>query len=114
MSGKPFTTTRAFARWWDDMLRLWARELDVIVWLDAPDEVLRDRINGRAQNHRQKGRQADEAHGFLARYRLAFEGALRTMEALGTPEVLRFDTERMSTAQLTNTLQPILTAHARA
>ena len=112
--GKPFTTTRAFARWWNDMLRLWARELDVIIWLDAPDEVLRDRINGRAQHHRQKGRLADEAHGFLARYRLAFEGALRRMEALGSPEVLRYDTERTSTAQLTNTIQPILIAHARA
>ncbi|MDP9301462.1 MAG: nucleoside monophosphate kinase [Actinomycetota bacterium] len=112
--GKPFTTTRAFERWWDDMLALWARELDVIVWLDAPDEVLRDRINGRPQQHRQKGRHADEAQRFLSRYRLAFEGALSTLESLGTPEVLRYDTGRTTTAQLASTIQPLLMAHARS
>jgi hypothetical protein len=36
------------------------------------------------------------------------------MEDLGTPEVLRYDTERTSTAQLTSTIEPILIAHARA
>jgi deoxyadenosine/deoxycytidine kinase len=111
---KPFTTTRAFERWWDAMLGLWARELEVVVWLDAPDEVLRERINGRPQHHRQKGERADEAQRFLSRYRLAFEDALSTMEALGTPEVLRYDTQRTTTAQLASTIRPLLMAHARS
>ncbi len=112
--GKPFTTTGAFARWWDAMLRRWARDLDVVVWLDAPDEVLRARIDGRPQHHKEKGREADQAQRFFARYRLSFEGALSTMEALGTPEVLRFDTERTTTAQLTNSVKPLLVGHARS
>jgi hypothetical protein len=112
--GKPFTTTPAFARWWDAMLRRWARELDVVIWLDAPDEVLRARIDGRPQLHKEKGRRVDEAQHFFSRYRLSFEGALSTMEALGTPEVLRYDTERTTTAQLASTIQPLLVGHARS
>jgi len=60
------TVTPAFDAWWEDMLRLWVGELSAIVWLDAPDDVLWRRINGRSQLHRTKGEGVEEGHRFLA------------------------------------------------
>ena len=51
--GKNVTGRAAFERWWNEMLEQWASHLDLVVWLDAPDAVLWERINGRDQRHDQ-------------------------------------------------------------
>jgi len=111
--GKPFTATPAFDAWWEDMLRLWVRELSAIVWLDAPDSVLWRRINGRSQLHRTKGEGVEEGYRFLDTYRRSFDAVLRRIEAWGAPEVFRLDTEGATADLLATELRPRLTAHAR-
>jgi len=111
--GKPFTATPAFDAWWEDMLRLWVGELSAIVWLDAPDDVLWRRINGRSQLHRTKGEGVEEGHRFLDTYRRSFDAVLGRIEAWGAPEVLRLDTEEATADQLATELRPRLMAHAR-
>jgi adenylate kinase family enzyme len=106
--GKPFTTGRAFAAWMDERLERWANELDAVVWLDAPDDVLWSRINDRPQGHKKKGEEADAGHRFIARYRRSFEDVLRAMEELGGPRILRFDTSIASAEQVAETLRPRL------
>jgi hypothetical protein len=106
--GKPFTGTRAFGRWSDDMLQAWTRELTAIVWLDARDDVLWERINRRAQSHTKKGEGDDEGYRFITHYREAFEDALRSIEALDGPRVLRFDTEHTTPAELAATIRPLV------
>ena len=111
--GKPFTTTPAFNAWWEDMLEIWVGELSALVWLDASDDVLWRRINGRPQLHKKKGEAVDEGHRFIDTYRRSFEAVLGRMEASGTPEVLRFDTQEATADQLATRLRPRLMAHAR-
>jgi gluconate kinase len=111
--GKPFTATPEFDAWWEDMLRLWVEELSAIVWLDAPDDVLWRRINGRPQLHKTKGERVEEAHRFLDTYRHSFDAVLRRIEVWGAPEVLRVDTEETTVDQLATELRPRLMAHAR-
>jgi len=111
--GKPFTYTPAFDAWWEDMLRLWVGELSVIVWLDASDDVLWRRINGRSQLHKTKGEGVEEGHRFLDTYRRSFDAVLGRIEAWGAPEVLRLDTEEATADQLATELRPRLMAHAR-
>jgi len=111
--GKPFTTTPAFDAWWEDMFRLWVGELSAIVWLDASDDVLWRRINGRTQLHKTKGEGAAEGHRFIETYRRSFDAMLGRIETLGAPEVLRFDTEELTADELATRLRPRLMAHAR-
>ena len=111
--GKPFTATPAFDAWWEDMLRLWVGELSAIVWLDASDDVLWRRINGRSQLHKTKGEGVEEGHRFLDTYRCSFDAVLGRIEAWGAPEVLRLDTEEATAEQLATELLPRLMAHAR-
>jgi hypothetical protein len=111
--GKPFTTSPAFEAWWEDMLQIWVAELSTVVWLDASDDVLWRRINGRSQLHKKKGEAVDEGRRFIDTYRRSFEEVLHRMESLGAPEVLRFDTEEATAEQLATRLRPHLSAHAR-
>jgi hypothetical protein len=105
---KPFVTRRAFGRWREEMLGSWASELTALIFLDAPDAVLWDRINERSQGHRAKGGEAKAGLRFIARYREVFEDVLRRVEELGGPQVLRFDTSSMTAAQIAEKLEPVL------
>jgi predicted ATPase len=84
----------AFAGWWRAAIETWSRTLDLIVWLDAPDPVLRDRIRRRAQSHPVK-RSPDEAiDRFIASYRDSYRRVIRSlMEARG-PRLLTVRTDR--------------------
>jgi hypothetical protein len=105
---KPFTTRRSFTAWREEALERWANELDGVVWLDAPDDVLWSRINERPQGHKQKGVEEGAGRRFIARYRQAFEDVLRTMEELDGPWILRFDTGVASATQIAEKVQPLL------
>ncbi|HEU4515265.1 MAG TPA: hypothetical protein VFR87_19305 [Nocardioidaceae bacterium] len=98
--GPPMTDTAAFRRWWSRTAEAWASLLDQVVWLDAPDEVLLERINGRVRDHRVRNVAVAEVNRFLASYRRAYGGALELMAREGVP-VLHVDTSRHSPDELT-------------
>ena len=111
--GGGVTSSRAFERWWYHMIELWAGELSAIIWLDASDGILWDRINERAQSHRKKGENVDVGYQFIARYRQLFEEVFRRIEIHGGPEILRFDTGETTSERMAAEIQPILAAHSQ-
>jgi hypothetical protein len=67
-----------FERWRMASLRRWLGALDVVVSLDAPDEVLLDRVDRRGHWWLSEERPAEDKREFYSRYRRAFEAALHT------------------------------------
>jgi hypothetical protein len=110
--GSNVTGTPAFERWWGEMLERWAREIGVVVWLDAPDEVLWGRINAREQRHVTKGEPAADGLRFIARYRGLFEEALDRIDVAGGPMIVRVDTGSTSPPDVAAAIRPMLTAGA--
>jgi hypothetical protein len=106
--GKPFAARPSFERWRDEMLGIWAGEFSALIFLDAPDAVLWDRINRRPQGHTAKGEEAKEGLRFIARYRRSFENLLGTVEALGGPQVVRFDTGSTTAAEIAERVDAVL------
>lgn len=92
--GPRITRSTPFERWWERSLGIWSEILDVVVALDAPDEVLVNRIRSRDENHRMKTGSRSEAERFLARYRSTYHEILRRLE--GGPRLIRLDTSRNS------------------
>jgi adenylate kinase family enzyme len=86
-------TGPAFDRWWSDMFRHWGRTLDLVVWLDAPDEVLIERIRERGKRHYVKAASTSEARLFLRRYRSAHRFVLSRLVSESSLRVLRFSTD---------------------
>lgn len=85
-------STRRFDAWLDATLRRWAPQLDVVVWLDAPDAVLLPRIDGRAQGHEIKGVPAERARAVLTRHRAAYTRVRDVLETIGAPRIVDVDT----------------------
>ncbi len=79
----------------------WRARLDVVVWLDAPDATLAERIDTRAKAHRYKGAAEAEVIAGLAADRAVYAEVLDRLEAgNGGPSVLRFDTSRQSAGEI--------------
>jgi shikimate kinase len=94
--------TDEFEVWWNRMFKQWASTLDMVIWLDAPDPVLAQRINSRDQRHSVKGKSELEVVNFLARYRTSYEDVLAKLKIAGDTRLLQFDTSRTSIEQIAN------------
>jgi shikimate kinase len=94
--GPPLVAGPAFEAWWRAARSAWARAIDLVVWLEAPDDVLLPRIDARAQRHPVKHKPIAMAAEFLASYRRGYEKLLAEMAAEGHFRVVRFDTSRVS------------------
>jgi len=97
-----------FARRWRMALEQWAATLDIVIWLDAPDSVLAQRIRNRPKTHRVK-QQSDQAIGeFLARYRQAYRLVLDQMAATHRTKLVEINTATASVDQIVAGILPVL------
>ena len=94
--GPPLAASPAFGAWWNAARQAWARALDLVVWLDAPDTVLLPRIDARDQRHVVKHKPIATAVEFLASYRRGYEKLLGEMADEGHLRLIRFDTSRVA------------------
>lgn len=105
--GPPMARTPVFRRWWTRTAQAWGRLLDGVVWLDAPDAVLIDRIDARERTHRIQNAEAETARAFLARYRDSYDDVLDLLSRTDTP-VLRIDTSTRTPENLAATVRSSL------
>jgi shikimate kinase len=89
--GPPMARGPVFLRWWRRTAVEWGRLLDGVVFLDAADAVLGERIDSRHRYHRVQSARRDEVETFLARYRESYARVLDLVAGTGTL-VLRVDT----------------------
>jgi predicted ATPase len=89
--GPALIDNERFDRWWRGSLLRWLEAVDIVVMLEAPDEVLMQRVDERGHWFLSGNHPQEEKVEFLARYRRAFAGILEG----DTPIVLRFRTDVM-------------------
>ena len=97
-------TNGGLASWWPRALKQWAKAVDVIVLLDAPDPVLARRIRTRPHDHPVKDRSDAEISEFLGRQRAANARVLSDLRAQSGPGVVSFRTDQGSPAQIAEQL----------
>jgi thymidylate kinase len=98
--GPEHLKTESIEAWWNKMLKQWASTVDIVIWLDAPDSVLEQRINSRNQRHAVKGKTETEVLQFLARYRISYEEILAKLVSDRGPALFRFDTSQTTLEQV--------------
>lgn len=108
--GPSLTRSESFRAWWLEAHRTWLESLDVVVWLDAPDEVLLDRIDRRGHWYLSAERDAGARRDFLARYRRALEGVLDPDSP--SPAILRFRSDRQPIEEIADATLTALAALA--
>lgn len=110
---KPLTGSSAFRSWMHRMIEHWSDALDLLAWLDAPDDVLLGRIDHRAQLHEAKGRPMQEALGLIATHREAYEEVLAEIDRAGRLRVERFDTSTLRPGEIAAAIGDMLVPGAR-
>lgn len=83
----------------------------MVIYLDAPDEVLLERIGGRSKGHRLKESGLAQARGELRRLRSWYEQALDAVGSRRT-EVLRIDTSKTAPQAIEDLVAPGLSLGA--
>jgi hypothetical protein len=91
----------------------WRGALDLIVWLDAPDEVLAGRIRQRSQPHLVKHAEDAAVVGFLRAFRTAFDRVLDALTVSRGVACLALDTHARPVSQLTDSLEAVLRQEQR-
>ena len=110
---RPILLDERLGSWWQRTFDTWSSLLDAVVWLEAPDAVLLDRINARGKLHRLKGSEDQAAFEVLAQGRRAHEGAIARLDGQApTPAILRFDTSERSADEIVDeVLEQLAPAH---
>jgi hypothetical protein len=111
---KPVTKRDSFRAWLNEMVERWSLELDAIVWLVAPEDVLLERINHRDQRHEAKDKPALEGLDLIRSHAAAYGQLHESIARLGRPPLLHFDSSAMSPAEIAGELAGIFEPGARA
>ncbi|MFN2491852.1 MAG: hypothetical protein ABR501_03095 [Pyrinomonadaceae bacterium] len=96
----------------DEVLRLLSpatKALNAVIWLDAPDGVLAQRIRERVKPHRIKHGPDADIHAHLGGYRTAFENVIAELKRSRDLKVIRFNTDKEPLEQIAAKIL----AHAR-
>jgi shikimate kinase len=90
-------------KWWDGAINRWSSTLDAVVWLDASDTILVERIRTRNKWHLVKEKPEQEVFEFLAHYRTSYEYVISMLASNnGCLKILRYDTARESLDEIVN------------
>jgi deoxyadenosine/deoxycytidine kinase len=108
--GPALISSTAYRQWWAEVLQQWAKTLDLIVWLDAPDETLLERIDKRQRWHAVKGQSAQVGHEFLRRYRGAYAHIITQMTTPERGQLLCLNTHQLQPTQLADAVLAACTA----
>ena len=92
------------APWWSTVVRRWARSVDIVVFLDAPEHVLAERVLAREQDNPFKDRPETELTEVLERSREEYVRVLSELRGLRGPTMLAFRTDQQSVAEITDEL----------
>jgi thymidylate kinase len=79
--GPRVLASRTAERWWAGMYKQWADALDLVIWLDAADKVLAERIRMRDQWHIVKDESDEGISEFLAQFRTAYDKVISMLSA---------------------------------
>ena len=99
--GPEYLRTEGAEKLWQDLYCRWASTVDMIVWLDAADISLLERIRTRDQEHIVKNESSPRIIEFLERYRKAYDFTVSALSSKNSGiRVLRFDTSRQQTEEI--------------
>lgn len=98
--GPPLLKSEESKTWWHHLYKQWASALDIIIFLDTSDTILRERINTRTKKHDLKGKSELETQKYLMQYRMSLKNVLTELSLCNGPAILEFDTSKISIEQI--------------
>jgi deoxyadenosine/deoxycytidine kinase len=94
--GPEITKSQIYTSWWASLLNQWLANIDIVIWLDAPNTVLLERIRARNTQHTIKEKCEQEAYKYLSHYRTFLEQIIAESVTDRWITLLRFNTNQES------------------
>jgi deoxyadenosine/deoxycytidine kinase len=98
--GREDIKSRFSDKWSQRFLKQWARTLNTIIWLDAPDSILTQRIRARSKAHRVKEKTDLEISAFLTTYRHSYQTIISELTTYCDLKVIKFNTAELAQERL--------------
>jgi adenylate kinase family enzyme len=86
--------------WWEAKFEEWSTAVDLLIWLDAPEELCLQRILSRDQWHDAKEMTSTEALGRFRALRKSYEQIILQMVSKRPRKVFHFLTDQISTQEI--------------
>ncbi|BAY24260.1 thymidylate kinase [Calothrix sp. NIES-2100] len=100
--GPDITKSPIYQEWSNKILAQWMNTLDIVVWLDAPNTVLLQRVHNRDTWHEVKEKSDIEGHNFLENYRRVYEEIITQIKSNSPIKILHFNTSEKSVEHIAN------------
>jgi hypothetical protein len=98
--GPEITKHPRFKRWWTNKFEQWSSALDVIIWIDAPEEMCLQRVLSRDEHHEIKYISALSALEQLTCFRKAYQQIIPEMASQHPIKVFYFRSDQISTEEM--------------
>jgi len=98
--GPEITRHPSIQSWWNAKFEQWSSALDVIIWMDAPEELCIERVLSRAEDHELKYHTYEEGLDELKRYREYYQKIIPEMAARHPIKVFYFRSDQIPTEQI--------------
>ncbi len=85
-----------FQDWWEMMRKKWMSAVDIFVWLDAPTEILIQRVQNRQEWHESKSMTHDETVKSFDLYRKGYGELTDLISQRRKNHILKFRTDQVS------------------
>lgn len=96
-SGAGLPESSRYGRWLQEQFDRWSSALDLIVWLDAPEELCLERILGREEWHHAKFMEREDILERFRGLRTSYERIIKGMTSRRPVQVYYFRTDEVST-----------------
>ena len=98
--GPPITQHPRFRMWWKEKIEEWASILDVIIWLDAEEELCHQRVLAREKWHELKD--LPDNHGItqLSYFQKSYAKIIPEMEFHHPVKVFYFNSDQLTTQEM--------------
>lgn len=106
--GPELTKDPIFQSWWEETRRKWMNAIDILVWLDAPTELLIDRVNSREEWHESKGFTVEETRISFDTYRKGYSELFALISGRRKNHIFKFHTDQTSTEEIFNQVKAVL------
>ncbi len=100
--------------WWNKVYGKWSKTIDMVILLDASDELLVYRINSRGQDHYIKGESNQISQNWISEYRNLYNAILERLISYNQSMlIVRIDSGKHSTEDIINKIAPELLVNSK-
>jgi len=100
--------------WWEEQLAWWSRRLDLLVVLDAPDDVLLDRVRRRDKRHVVENLPDQDARTTLALQRARHVAVVNAIRLEGHCVIVTADTHENDVSAIIDETRRVLDAMVKS